>query len=384
MHVALALLTLFPGRVGGSEVYVRGLLGAFSQGHGPERVTVLANRHVAASYEAAGPVGLHRVRSYRSGDRALTRALAMAAAMAVPRLASRDVPDGLDVMHYPVTVPIPRTSAPTVVTLHDVQHHDLPEFFGRAEIAYRRRFYDAAAHAATVVVTPSEFSRSRIVDSLGLPPGRVEVAWHGIDASRFSPVGDGDEAALAPLGLPARFLLYPANLWPHKNHERLLEGLALARDVELVLSGQDYGRLDRVLGVARALGVEGRVTHLGHIPHDTLPALYRAAAGLVFPSLYEGFGTPPLEAMACGCPVAAADAASLPEVTGGAAITFDPRTPRAIAGAMERLWNDADLRSALRAQGLERARTFSWRAAAERHRAIYERAAATSPSAARS
>lgn len=384
VNVGFALLTLFPGRVGGSEVYVRALLAAFAEGHGPEHVTVLANRHVAAAYRDDGPVRVHHVRSYRAGDRSLTRALAMASAMVLPGLAARGVPPGLDLVHYPVTVPIPRSRAPAVVTLHDLQHHDLPAFFGRAETAYRRRFYDAAARAATVVITPSEFSKSRIVDALGVDPSRVEVVWHGIDGSRFTPEPAGDESTVEPLGLPERYLLYPANSWPHKNHDRLLEGLSLAPGVALVLSGQGYGRLRALLDRASRLEVADRVTHVGHIPHSSLPALYRSAVGVVFPSLYEGFGAPPLEAMACGCPAAVADAASLPEVTGGAALTFDPRSPRAIADAMERLWEDAPLRAKLREKGLARARTFSWHVAAERHRAIYERAAATSPPAARS
>ena len=379
MHVGFALLTLFPGRVGGSEANVRGLLGEFAKGNGPERVTVLANGHVAAAYEPSGPVGLHVVRSYRAGDGTLSRALAMASAMAAPRLAARDVPPGLDVMHYPVTVPIPRTAAPTVVTLLDVQHHDLPGFFSRGEGAFRRRAYDGAARRADVVVTISEFSKARIVEALGIAPERVEAVPLGVDHARFAPDGEGRTQ-----NLPERFLLYPANLWPHKNHELLVDALALTGDVEVVLSGQDYGRLSPLLARAQSLGVARRIRHIGHLPHDALPALYRSATGLVFPSLYEGFGMPPLEAMACGCPAAVADAAALPEVTAGAAISFDPRSPRAIAGAMERLWDDAQLRTSLRDRGLERARTFSWRTAAERHRSIYERAAATSRSAARS
>ena len=383
MHVGFALLTLFPGRVGGSEAYVRGLLEAYEHGHGPERVTVLANRHVASAYELSDPVALHHVRSYRPGDGTLTRALAMTFATALPRLAARGVPAGLDLIHYPVTIPIPRFRGPTVVTIHDVQHHDLPDFFGRGEIAFRRLLYDAAARSAALVVTPSAFSKARLVEAVGVDPARVVVAHHGIDGSRFSAAADGDRAALEKVNLPDRFLLYPANAWPHKNHERLLEALGLAPDVRLVLSGQPYGRLGPLLEKARAAGVGDRLTHVGHVDHSALPAFYRAATGLVFPSLYEGFGSPPLEAMACGCPVAAAEVAALPEVVGDAAIGFDPRSPRAIAEAMERLWDDAGLRAQLRSKGFERARTFSWRATAERPRAIYERAAATSPSAAR-
>ena len=128
---------------------------------------------------------------------------------------------------------------------------------------------------------------------------------------------------------------------------------------------------------ARELGLAERVRHLGHVPHETLPALYRAAAALVFPSLYEGFGAPPLEAMACGCPVAASDRASLPEVCGDAALLFDPTSAESIAGALADVTSSAELRGRLRGAGLSRARAFTWRASSERHAEIYARVGAT-------
>ena len=163
---------------------------------------------------------LRQVHSYRPGDGMLTRALAMSTALALPRLAARDVPEGLDLLHYPVTVPIPRADPPTVVTLLDVQHHDLPGFFSRGEAAFRRRAYDRAARDADAVVTISEFSKGRIVETLGIPPERVEVVHLGVDHDRFAPDGPPPR-----LDLPERFLLYPANPWPHKNHERLIGAL---------------------------------------------------------------------------------------------------------------------------------------------------------------
>jgi glycosyltransferase involved in cell wall biosynthesis len=382
MRIGFALLTLFPGRVGGAETNVHGLLGEYAAGNGPDEVTVLANRHVMSAYRGfeRGPVRLHHVSSYRAGDGMLTRTLAMAGAAALPGRAARDVPRDLELVHYPVTVPIPATDAPRVVTLHDVQHHDLPGLFSRGERAYRRWAYDGSARRANVVVTSSGFSKGRIVDRLGVEPERVEVVHFGIDAERFAPGPvDGDEEALAGLGLPRRFALYPANLWPHKNHERLLEALALLRDTELglVLTGQDYGRLERLRGRARELGVEPRVHHLGHVQARAVPALYRRAELLVFPSLYEGFGSPPLEAMACGCPVAASARASIPEVCGGAALLFDPESPEAIAATVRSALDDEDARARLRSDGLERAKGFTWRVASERHQAIYERAAET-------
>lgn len=380
--MGFALLTLFPGRVGGSESNVRGLLAQFAQGNGPATVTVLANRHVMDAYRdfEHGPVELHEVRSYRPGNRMPTRALAMAGARVAPALAARDAPADIDVMHYPVTVPIPATPAPRVTTVYDVQHHDLPAYFSPFERAYRRWAYDGAARSADVVVTTSEWSKQRLVHVLGIEPQRVEVALMGVDRRRFSPEPRPEDVHVRSAhGLPEHFLVYPANLWPHKNHGRLLEALAAARDrkVGLVLTGRSYGRLDRLLARASELGVRGRVRHLGFVANDTVPALYRLAEGMIFPSLYEGFGSPPVEAMACGCPVAASGRGSLAEVCDGAALELEPESVESIAAAIDALCGDHELRERLADAGIRRARELSWETCALRHRSIYARVAAT-------
>jgi glycosyltransferase involved in cell wall biosynthesis len=207
------------------------------------------------------------------------------------------------------------------------------------------------------------------------------VVLMGIDLERFTPQPlPIDERLPAELGLPERFVVYPANLWPHKNHERLVEGLARIRDPELglVLTGRDYGRLNTLKAHASALGVGNRILHLGYVERDAVPALYRLAEAMVFPSLYEGFGAPPLEAMACGCPVASSRRASLAEVVGDAAAKLEPESVESIAGALETVSEDEEARSRLRSAGLQRAQEFSWSASAERHTAIYARACATS------
>jgi len=171
-------------------------------------------------------------------------------------------------------------------------------------------------------------------------------------------------------------------MWPHKNHSRLVEALAQVEedDLHLVLTGQGYGREPQLLAQAERLGVERRLCHLGYLPSDMLPALYRAAEAVVFPSLYEGFGSPPLEAMACGCPVASSQAGALGETTGPATLGLDPRSPESIANAIDRVTRESDLRERLRDRGLRHAATFTWQACAQRHDAVYERVGATSPS----
>ncbi len=381
MHVGFALLTLFPGRVGGSEGNVRGLLSEFSRGRGPERVTVLANRHVVSAYSglSGGTVAIHEVRSYRPGDRDVTRLLAMTAAAALPRVVARDVPASIEVLHHAVTVPIPKLrGTPTVTTVYDLQHHDLPQLFSRGERTFRRWAYDGAARAADLTLTTSDYSRRRLAEVLDLDPQSIESIPMGIDHDRFQPSPTEADERIAPR-LPERFVLYPANLWPHKNHARLIEALGRVadRELDLVLTGQTYGREGELREAAARAGVADRVHHLGHVAPDELPAMMRSARALVFPSLYEGFGSPPLEAMACGCPVASSTKASLEQMVGDAALPLDPESADSIAHAIDRVTGDSELAEELRERGIRHAGGFTWQACAEGHRAAYERVAAT-------
>jgi glycosyltransferase involved in cell wall biosynthesis len=342
--VGISLLTLVPGAVGGSEVYARELLLALAL-HGELEYRVLLP---TLAPDAAGGLPHEVAPEYPASRTAAGRLRAMTQAALRPG-PLEDRLRGARPVHFPLTVPLPRVAAPHVVTLHDVQHRDLPSLFSRGERAFRSLAYDRAARHAAAVIVPSEFVRDRAVALLGLDPTRVHVVAHGVDHERFRP---GDEER-------EPFLLYPAKGWPHKNHELLFEALPLIRkqrpELRLVLTGFDGDAPE---------GVERR----GRVAADELAGLYRRAAALVFPSRYEGFGQPPLEAMACGCPVAASNVASLPEVCGDAAVLFDPGDPEAIAaGVLEALERAEELRG----RGLVRAERFTWAASARGHEAVY-------------
>ncbi len=242
--------------------------------------------------------------------------------------------------------------------------------------------YERAAQRAAVVIAHSEHTRQRIVQLLGIPGDRVLVSRHAVDRTVFTPrPHPGDEEVLAKLRLPPRYLLYPASLWPHKNHRALVQALGAMRDdsLSLVLTGATFGREAELQRWTTELGISGRVRHLGLIASAELPVLYRHAFALAFPSLYEGFGMPPLEAMASGCPVASSLVASLREVAGGAALPLDPEDPSQMAGALDRLSSDAKLRSDLRAAGLRRVAGFSWDAALTVHEEAYRLAREVGP-----
>ena len=332
--IAVALTTLVPGVSGGSEVYVRELLRSLEADAAFDyRVLV-----PPGAPDAGG--GLPSVVAGHDGP----RPLALLRSAFGPPL--RDV----DLVHYPLTVPVPRTRAPTVVTLHDLQHRDLPQLFSRSERAYRSVAYDRAARRADAVIVISEFVRGRALELLDLDPANVHVTPLGVDHAALRP-GTGEREP---------FLYYPARPWPHKNHRTLFEALPLIRrerpDLRLVLTG---GELPRVPD-----GVDA----LGHVPRARVIDLLQRASALVFPSLYEGFGLPPLEAMACATPVACSNAAALPEVVGDAARLFDPRDPRAIADAtLEVLADPAPWVE----RGLARAAGFSWDATARATEDVY-------------
>jgi glycosyltransferase involved in cell wall biosynthesis len=336
--IGISLVTLSPGRMGGSEHYARALTSQLARGTGDYRVAVPPDALDASGGLPVVPAGV----SGRGGRIAtLTRA-----ALARQTLA------GVAVVHYPLTVPLPHAGVPRVVTLHDVLHHDHPKLLPRTARAFRALAYDRAARRSDLVIVPTRFVKERAEMRIRLDPGRVRIVPHGIDHSVFRPAGDEREP----------FLLYPARYWPHKNHRLLFEAFAHVRrarpDLELVLTGFD--------GEFR--GFPPSVRSVGFVSQSELARLYRTAEAMVFPSLYEGFGAPILEAMASGCPVAAADAGAIPEVAGGAAVLFDPFSVPAIADGILGALADGPT---LAARGLLHAGGFSWDLAAAQHELVY-------------
>ena len=341
------MLTLRPGQMGGSETYARGLVHALAKYGTLDYVCFVP----AAAPDAGDGLRTVVVPEYRDARTPLRKAAAMAVAAVKPGPILRRF-GRLAGVHYPFTIPLPQAPAPTAITLQDLLHLERPELWSRTSRAFRAVAYDRPARRAQIVIVPTEYTRRRVSERLNVPLERIRVVHYGVDHDAFRP---GDEPR-------EPFLLYPARPWRHKNHARLFEAFALVRrerpELELVLTGGGHGE--------RALPTGVRVE--GLVDRERLASLYRRAAALVFPSLYEGFGYPPLEAMACGCPVAASTATSLPEICGDAAVFFDPLSSEDIAHAIVRALDDD---GELRERGLRRAATFTWKATAGGHEAAY-------------
>lgn len=287
---------------------------------------------------------------------------------------------GAALLHLPAGVGPVRSNLPLVVTLHDVMVLRFPRLFRPWFRNYAAVVMPRVARAARAILTGSESSKADVVTHLGIPPERVFVTPYGID-QRLTPVAPGDPRAdevRRRYGLPAEFALAVGALEPRKNLVRVLDALRLVRarpataDVRLVHAGPDGSGAPEVRKRAASLGLEDSVRFVGYVPWDDLRILYGLARLLVFPSLWEGFGLPVVEAMACGCPVVTSRVSSLPEVAGDAALLVEPHSSEEIADALARLWGDQALRGELTRRGLARAAGYRWDIVARQTAHVYD------------
>ncbi|MFN8500887.1 glycosyltransferase family 4 protein [Kouleothrix sp.] len=290
----------------------------------------------------------------------------------------------LDVVHDPNSiVPFlgPPLGARRVATIHDAFSFVCPETQSQLDNWRYRWMLPVALRRADYVITNSQQSFHDIARYLRVPQARMAIIPYGMHA-RLAPVPAGRErdAILARYGVRPPFLLYVGGINARKNIARLFEAYARVReqrpDVTLVVGGQRQWRVAEIDATFRRLNIEPHVHFTGYLPHDDLPALYSAAEAFVFPSLYEGFGLPPLEAMACGAPTITSNVSSLPEVVADAALTVDPYDVGALVAAMLRVLGDAALRDDLRQRGVARAAQFSWGRAAHETLALYRQVVA--------
>jgi glycosyltransferase involved in cell wall biosynthesis len=272
----------------------------------------------------------------------------------------------VDVIHYPTHMerPLALRTARTVLTFHDLVPRVHPET-STPEII--RKFDRCVARLRHVdaLITDSEFSRGEMVEHLGIDPDRISVCYPGVDRRFF--LERADAGIVGKYGAGAPYVLFVGTLEPRKNIEALVDAFASLEDkeVRLLLVGKAGWGYERIRRRVEELGLGPRVDFLGYVPEEDLPHLYRGARAFVYPSFYEGFGIPVIEAMAAGAPVVTSNVSSLPEVAGDAALLVPPGDVREIRTAVSRLLGDPDLGARLRARGVERARRFTWERCAE-------------------
>ena len=285
----------------------------------------------------------------------------------------------VDLLHALAFVTPLLSPCPSVVTVYDLSFLLYPENFERAKRFYLGLFTRLSVRRARRVIVISESTKRDVVRLLGVPPEKVEVVYCGLDEA-FHPLAQEQVAAFrSKRGLPERFILFVGTIEPRKNVTRLIEAFAALQtcqlaNLKLVIGGAKGWFYQDVFARVEELGLEGEVMFPGYIPANELPLWYSAAKLFVYPSLYEGFGLPPLEAMACGTPVVVASTSSLPEVVGEAGLTVDPSDIEGLAEAMRRALADEALRQEMRERGLRRAQGFSWTKTAQETVQVYRRA----------
>ena len=287
--------------------------------------------------------------------------------------------EGIDLFHAPHYVLPPLTPCKSVVTIHDCIHLRFPQYLpNRLAYAYARSSLWFATHRSNRVLTVSEASKRDILRYFHVPEGKIDVIYNAID-ERFGepPAPEEIERVRDRYQLNAPYVLYAGNIKPHKNLERLIEAFHMLRrgdleHVKMLIIGDEISKYATLRRAVHRYKLHKHVRFFGFVPDKTLAVFYRLARAFVFPSLYEGFGLPPLEAMASGTPVITSNISSLPEVVGDAALLIDPYDASAIADAMRRVLLDSDLRDDLRQRGLRRVSEFSWERSVRRVREIYE------------
>ena len=320
---------------------------------------------VGAAADAPLPVGVERA----PGSATLPTNLGWMLT-GLPRAARRAK---LSLFHAPsYTAPIggPR---PLVLTIHDVSYERHPEWYPYRQDPLRRAFYRRSAKSADRIVTDSEFSRTEIAAAYDLDVRSIDVV--PLAAGREFTTGP---ALPLPAGLPQRYVLHVGDVHARRNLPMIARCVLMLRaldpthrELSLVLTGADYGGGEELRAMNCTACPVPPIVFLGLVPSDTLVALYRSAAALVYPSRYEGFGLPLLEAMACGTPVIAARTSSIPEVTGEAAVLLDPDDEPGWRETIRRVLEDGAFRDGLRTAGLSRAARFSWTRTATETARIY-------------
>jgi glycosyltransferase involved in cell wall biosynthesis len=352
----------------GNCTYMRGLVQGLARVDHSNDYIVYGTQLTHPFYETVRRLGRFEIRRLSPAPAPLRILLTLAA---------RAARDRLDVLHVQYGGP-PWLRSRLVSTIHDVAFAAVPETFSPWERLWMPRLILLTARRAAMVLTVSAFARGQVVQWAGIAPDRVAVTYDGVGAE-FTPVpaGPARDAVLGHYGIRPPFVLSLGRLNPRKNLLRVVDAFErLARPrLQLVIAGVAAYGSDMLAKRVQGSPARQAIRRVGFIADADLSAVLSAAAVFVYPSLFEGFGLPPLEALACGTPVVASNTTALPEVLGDAALLVDPTNVDAIAAAVQRALVDDTLRAGLQRRGLQRAACFSWDATALNTQQAYTRAA---------
>jgi glycosyltransferase involved in cell wall biosynthesis len=281
-----------------------------------------------------------------------------------------------DITHFFNYIVPPSVSGKSIATIHDMAFHRFPE---TVRVKTRHMLNIGLKNSlkrTDAIVTVSEFSKKEILQYYDYPPDKIHVILNGVDLIKFHNRSSFEDIKKVKVKyrICGNYILYLGNLEPRKNIERLMDAIAYVKDApNLVIAGEKGWLYDSIFEKAKSLEMKSRIFFLGYVDETDKAALYSGAEFFAFPSLYEGFGMPPLEAMACGTPCLVSNAASLPEVCADAAIYIDPYSIEDISIKINRLLSDDALRNSLRQKGLTRSKRFNWESSAKRLYGIYQK-----------
>ncbi len=356
-------------RRAGIHHYISRLLQGLRQAMGDFRLTVFANNTRDLVGWPAGAIVTTRWPTANPLIRIMWEQVAW------PWYAARHQ---LDLLHSMAFVTPLNNPCPIVVTVYDLSFIHHPDHFPPLKRSYLTRQTKRSCRTARRIVAISESGRRDIHELFGVPLERIDVVPPGVDAT-FRLINEAEvEAFRRRERLPKRFFLHVGTLQPRKNIPLLIEAFAQMprQDVGLVLVGGEGWSFDQIYRRVEEMDLRDRIRFAGYVPDLDLPLWYNAAAALVFPSVYEGFGMPVSQAMACGTPVIAAKTSAVPEAAGEAALYFDPQDVSALAEHMVTVLDDSGTRATMRQVGLNQARKYSWQEAGEKMITIYQRALA--------
>lgn len=370
-HILLDLRWMIPGYTGGIEVMARSLLNTLLRIDATRQYTVLLPSVTRFDFDTEGRKNFHI--QICDGLRHYLDKMSLVLLKAVRRDRVQRDEVWIQARRTRACIAISPSGIispdlyplKNLLILPDLQHEYFPDFFSTEELNNRRKYYNASLTHADQLITISEFTRRTIIEHMNFPSDKITVAYLGIDP-RFRNTPQPSSQVLKKYNIEASgYLFYPANTWHHKNHRIALRALKHLKEkyhltLLLVCTGTPKEAHADLMAISAQLSLQDQFRFLGYCPQDDLPALYHEAAALVFPSLFEGFGMPIIEAMSCDCPVICSNTTSLPEIAGNAAYFIDPQDPEMLAEAIYRVLTDSALRQDLIQRGRQRAKQFSW------------------------